>query len=145
MGLAWSKTTKTVFLTLRLIYQSHGNFCDPVLFCFFSPYYSKVFKNVVNSYNMNIVSPCLFCLGYTSAACSNLAQEFSVFQRSFAVRSLDPGLEPCVQRSVLPSWFDIRAWLQKISRFVTNKGSRQGKVRRQNLDEACLKRRYHTG
>ena len=27
---------------------------------------------------MNIVSPCLFCLGYTSAACSNLAQEFSV-------------------------------------------------------------------
>ena len=33
----------------------------------------------------------------------------------------------------------------KISRFVTNKGSRQGKVRSQNLDEACLKRRYHTG
>ena len=33
----------------------------------------------------------------------------------------------------------------KISRFVINKGSRQGKVRSQNLDEACLKRRYHTG
>ena len=27
----------------------------------------------------------------------------------------------------------------KISRFVTNKGSRQGKVRSQNLVEACLK------
>ena len=26
--------------------------------------------------------------------------------------------------------------------FVTNKGSRQGKLRSQNLDEACLKRRY---
>ena len=30
----------------------------------------------------------------------------------------------------------------KISRFVTKKGSRQGKLRSQNLDEACLKRRY---
>ena len=32
-----------------------------------------------------------------------------------------------------------------ISRFVTNKGSRQGKLRSQIQDEACLKRRYHTG
>ena len=29
----------------------------------------------------------------------------------------------------------------RISRFVTNKGSRQGKVRSQNLDEACLKKK----
>ena len=30
----------------------------------------------------------------------------------------------------------------KISRFVTNKGSRQEKLRSQNLHEACLKGRY---
>ena len=30
----------------------------------------------------------------------------------------------------------------KTARFVTNKGSCQGKLRRQTLDEACLKRRY---
>ena len=29
-----------------------------------------------------------------------------------------------------------------ISRFVTNKGSHQGKLRSHNLDEACFKRRY---
>ena len=27
--------THLLFLMLRLIYQSHGNFCGPVLFCFF--------------------------------------------------------------------------------------------------------------
>ena len=45
--------------------------------------------------------------------------------------------------------FDIRPRLHyneandlTFAQFVTNKGSRQGKLRSQNLDEACLKRRY---
>ena len=62
------------------------------------------------------------------------------------LRSLDPEPGPCVQRSVLPSWFDIRAWLHydeaKDLTFYHQQGSRQGKLRSQNLDEACLKRRY---
>ena len=33
----------------------------------------------------------------------------------------------------------------KIARFVTNKGSRLGKLHNRTLDEACLKRRYSVG
>ena len=59
------------------------------------------------------------------------------------LRSLDPGPGVfCRLGSTLGSGFITMK--PKISRFVTNKGSRQGKVRSQNIDEACLNRRYHT-
>ena len=56
-----------------------------------------------------------------------------------------PGPGPCVQRSVLPSWFDIRVWLHYDEAKDLTFCHQQGKVRSQNLDETCLKRRYHTG
>ena len=92
MRLAWSKTPKTGFLMLRLIYQSHGNFCDPV---FLLSFLLLIFKFKT----------------YTSSACSNLAQEFSVPSTVICYKEAwTPGLDH-VQRSDLPSWFDIRAWL----------------------------------
>ena len=79
---------------------------------------------------------------YTSTACSNLAQEFWVPSTVICRKEAwAPGLDH-VYREVGPGFITMKP---KISRFVTNKGSRQGKVRSQNLDEACLKRRYHTG
>ena len=101
----------------------------------------------MNSYDINIVSPCLFPLGYTSSACSNLAQEFSVPSTVICrleawTLSLDHVYREVFFRlgSILgPGFITMKP---KISRFVTNKGSRQGKLRSQNLDEACLKRRY---
>ena len=86
----------------------------------------------------------------TSTACSNLAQEFSVPSTVICRKEAwTPGLDHvyrevfCRLGSTLGHGFVTMK--PKISRFVTNKGSRQGKVRSQNLDEACLKRRYHTG
>ena len=72
---------------------------------------------------MSIVSPCLFRYGYTSPACSNLAQEFSV-----------PSTFICRKKSL--EHVDRELFSRHGSRFVSNRGSRQGKLRSQNLDEA---------
>ena len=87
---------------------------------------------------------------YTSTACSNLAQEFSVPSTVICRKEAwTPDLDHvyrevfCRPGSTLgPGFITMKP---KISRLVTNKGSRQGKMLRQNLDEAYLKRRYHTG
>ena len=95
---------------------------------------------------MNIMSPCLFGY-YTSPACSNLAQEFSVpstviCRKEAWTQGLDHAYREvfCRLGSTLgPGFNTIKP---KISRFVTNKIRRQRKLRSQNLDEACLKRLY---
>ena len=87
---------------------------------------------------------------YTSTACSNLAQEFSVpstviCRKEAWTLGLDHVYREvfCRPGSTLgPGFITMKP---KISSLVTNKGSRQGKMLRQNLDEACLKKRYHTG
>ena len=78
---------------------------------------------------MSILSLSLFCYVYTSYACSNLAKEFSgSLNVHLPWRSLD-----YVDREVFsrrgsklgPGFITMKP---KISRFVTNKGSRQGKL-----------------
>ena len=92
---------------------------------------------------MSIVSPCLFRYGYTSPACSYLAQ---VCSASSTFICLKEAWIMWTEAKCLTVVVDIRPGFitmkPKILPFVTNKGSRQGKLRSQNLDEACLKRRY---
>ena len=124
---------------LRLIYQSHGNFCDPVLFYFFLLIILK-FKTWIHIIWTSWAR-------YTSPACSNLAQEFSVpstviCRKEAWTQGLDHVYSEvfCRLGSTLgPGFITMKP---KISRFVTNKGSRQEKLCSQNLDETCLKRRY---
>ena len=93
---------------------------------------------------MSIVSPCLFHYGYTRPACSNLAQVCSVPSTFICLKEAwTMWTEKCltvVVRQKARLHYDEANDLSFA--FVTNKGSRQGKLRSQNLDEACLKRRY---
>ena len=116
---------------LRLNYQSHGTVISVIQFFFLLSFLLLIFKFKT----------------YTSSACSNLAQEFSVPSTVICYKEAwTPGLDHvyrevfCRLGSTLgPGFITMKP---KISRFVTNKRSRQGKLCRQNLDETCLRRRY---